>query len=147
MNAYSFFLHLHSGFRYVVFLLVLLAIASAWLRWLGKQPYTEANRKLNLFALISMHTQLLIGLVLYFLSPLVQFGSQTMKQADTRYWTVEHLTAMIIAIILVTIGHGKSKKNMTPAGKHQSIAIYYTAALLIIIATIMLSNRSLLGMS
>ncbi len=147
MNAYSFFLHLHSGFRYIVFLLVLLAIASAWVRWLGKQPYSEGNRKLNLFALISMHTQLLIGLVLYFLSPLVQFGSQTMKQPDTRYWTVEHLTAMIIAIILVTIGHSKSKKSTTPTGKHQSIAIYYTAALLIIIATIMLSNRSLLGMS
>jgi hypothetical protein len=147
MNAYSFFLHLHSGFRYIVLLLVLLAILIAWAGWLGKKSYSEGNRKLNLFALISVHTQFLIGLILYFLSPLVQFNSQTMKQPDTRYWTVEHLTAMIIAIVLITIGHSKSKKNTTPGGKHQSIAIYYTAALLIIIATIILSKRGLLGVS
>jgi len=110
MNAYSFFLHLHSGFRYVVFLLVLLAIASAWVRWLGKQPYSEDQPKIEPICSDLNAYALLYGLILYFLSPLVQFGSQTMKQPDTRYWTVEHLTAMIIAIILVTIGHSKSKK-------------------------------------
>ena len=147
MNAYSFFLHLHSGFRYIVLLLVLLAIIRAWNDWLGKKSYSEGNRKLNLFTMISMHTQLLIGLILYFLSPFVQFNSQTMKQFDTRYWTVEHLTAMIIAIILITIGHSKSKKIALPEGKHKAIAIYYTLALVIVIVTIILSKRALLGMS
>jgi hypothetical protein len=147
MNAYSFFLHLHSGFRYIVLLLVLLAIIRAWADWLGKKSYSEGNRKLNLFAMISLHTQLLIGLVLYFLSSHVQFNSETMKNSDIRYWTVEHLTAMIIAIILVTIGHSKSKKITLPEGKHKTIAIYYTLALLIIVVTIILSKRGLLGMS
>jgi Na+-driven multidrug efflux pump len=147
MNAYSFFLHLHSGFRYIVLLLVLLAILIAWAGWLGKKSYSEGNRKLNLFALISVHTQFLIGLILYFLSPLVQFNSQTMKDPDTRYWTAEHLTAMIIAIVLITIGHSKSKKIILPEGKHKTIAVFYTVALLIIIATIILSKRGLLGAS
>jgi hypothetical protein len=147
MNAYSFFLHLHSGFRYIVLLLVLLAIIRAWADWLGKKSYSEGNRKLNLFAMISLHTQLLIGLVLYFLSSHVQFNSETMKNSDIRYWTVEHLTAMIIAIILVTIGHSKSKKITLPEGKHKTIAIYYTLALLIIVVTIILSKRGLFGMS
>ena len=91
MTLYSFFLHLHSGFRYIVLLLVLVAIIRAWADWLGKKAYSEGNRKLNLFAMISMHTQLLIGIVLYFISPFVQFNSHTMKDATTRYWTVEHL--------------------------------------------------------
>ena len=147
MTAYSFFLQLHSGFRYIVLLLVLLAIIRAWADWLGKKSYSEGNRKLNLFAMISLHTQLLIGLVLYFLSSHVQFNSETMKNSDIRYWTVEHLTAMIIAIILVTIGHSKSKRITLPEGKHKTIAIYYTLALVIIVVTIVLSKRGLFGMS
>src|ERR1700761_8998839 len=107
---YSFLLHLHSGLRYIVLLLVLLAIIRAWADWLGQKPYSEGQRKLNLFAMISVHTQLLIGFILYFVSPFVHFGSDTMKDATTRYWTVEHLTAMIIAIAIITIGHRKSKK-------------------------------------
>jgi uncharacterized membrane protein SirB2 len=146
-SLYSFFLHIHSGLRYVVLLLVLLAIVRAWADWLGKKPYSNGNRLLNLFAMISVHTQLLFGIVLYFVSPFVQFNSQTMKDANTRYWTVEHLTMMLIAIILITIGHSKSKKIVMPEGKHKTIALYYTIALLIIIAGIVVSKRGLLGMS
>jgi len=147
MSAYQFFLYLHSGFRYIVLLLLLAAIIRAWADWLGKKPYSEGNRKLNLFTMISLHTQLVIGFVLYFLSPFVQFNSSTMKVHDTRYWTVEHLTAMIIAIALVTIGHSRSKKAALPEGKHKAIAIFYTVGLLIIIANIILSQRGLLSMT
>lgn len=147
MSAYVFFRYLHSGLRYVVLLLLLLAIIRAWADWLGNKPYSEGNRKLNLFTLISVHTQLLVGLVLYFLSPFVKFSSETMKDNTLRYWTVEHITAMIIAIILITIGHSRSKRAATPSGKHKQIAIFYTVALAIIAATIMLSGRGLLGMT
>src|ERR1700744_6326380 len=101
MNAYEFFKNLHSGFRYVVFIMVVLAIIQSVLGWLGKKPYTEVNRRVNLFALISAHTQLLIGIVLYFLSPNVQFNSDTMKNDTTRYFTVEHWLGMLIAIVLI----------------------------------------------
>src|ERR1700761_2146102 len=102
MNAYSFVLQLHSIFRYVVVVLVLLAIIQALLGWLGKRPYQPLNKKINLFAMISAHTQLLIGIVLYFLSPNVQFNGDTMKNEITRYYTVEHWVMMIIAIALIT---------------------------------------------
>lgn len=147
MNAYSFFKELHSGFRYIVLILLLIAIIRAWADWMGKKPYSEGNRKLNLFTMISVHTQLLFGLVLYFLSPFVQFTGEMMKQRDSRYWTVEHLTAMIIAIILITIGHSKSKKAALPEAKHKAIAIFYTLGLVIIVATIILSQRGLLTMT
>lgn len=147
MTLYSFLLHLHSGFRYIVLLLVLLAIIRAWLGWLGKVAYSESHRKLNLFALISVHTQLLIGILLYFVSPFVRFGSDTMKDATTRYWTVEHLTGMLIAIALITIGHARSKRGATSDAKHKSIAVCYTLALIIIAIIIIFSKRGLLGMS
>jgi len=119
----------------------------AWAGWLGKKSFSEGQRKLNLFTLISVHTQLLIGLVLYFLSPFVQFNSQTMKDDTTRYWTVEHLTAMIIAIVLITVGHSKSKKAALPEGKNKAIAVFYTLALVIVIVTIILAKRGLFGMT
>src|ERR1700748_4002664 len=125
MDTYVIIKQLHSGFRYIVFLLVLVAIIQSLLGWLSQKPYTELNRKINLFALISAHTQLLIGIVLYFLSPLVQFNSGTMKNDVTRYFTVEHWFGMLIAIAIFTIGHSKSKKAATPEAKHRTIAVFY----------------------
>jgi uncharacterized membrane protein len=145
MSAYEIVKDLHDYFRYVVFVLVLLAIIQSLMGWLGKSPYTELNRKINLFALISAHTQLLIGIVLYFLSPLVQFNSDTMKNDTTRYFTVEHWLGMIIAIILITIGHSKSKKLVLPEAKHKTIAIFYLIALLLIIGTIIAGHLPVLG--
>ncbi|WP_259065667.1 cytochrome B [Mucilaginibacter sp. X4EP1] len=145
MNAYEFFKDLHSGFRYVVFIMVVLAIIQSLLGWLGKKPYTEVNRRVNLFALISAHTQLLIGIVLYFLSPNVQFNSGTMKNDVTRYFTVEHWVMMIIAIVLITIGHSKSKKAILPEVKHKTIAIFYIIAFLIIIGAIVAGHLPVIG--
>ena len=145
MNAYEFFKDLHSGFRYVVFIMVVSAIIQSVLGWLGKKPYTEVNRRVNLFALISAHIQLLIGIVLYFLSPNVQFNSSTMKTETTRYFTVEHWLMMVIAIVLITIGHSKSKKIALPEGKHKTIAIFYIIAFLIIIGAIVAGHLPVIG--
>lgn len=140
---YNFLLHAHSGFRYVVGILLIIAIIVAFAGWLGKSGYSEGNRKLNLFTLISAHIQLLLGLALYFVSPFVQFNADTMKNDTARYWTVEHITMMIIAIVLITIGHSKSKKALTPDAKHKTIAIFYTIALIIIVLAICMSKRGL----
>ena len=133
--------HLHSGLRYVVLLLLILAIISAISGLAGKKPYTEGNRKLNLFTLISGHIQLLIGLALYAMSSMVTFNdmSNVMKTAYLRYWTVEHISMMVLAIILITVGHSKSKKAMDASAKHKSIAVFYTIALVIILAAIMMA--------
>lgn len=138
---YNFLLHAHSGFRYVVGVLLIVAVIVAIAGWLGKSNYSEGNRKLNLFTLISAHIQLLLGLVLYFVSPFVKFSSETMKDDTLRYWTVEHITMMIIAVVLITVGHSKSKKAVSPVAKHKNIAIFYTIALIIIILAIYMSKR------
>jgi len=119
----------HSGWRYLVLILLVLAIVQALSGWLGKKPYTEGNRKINLFTLIFVHTQVLIGLVLYFLSPLVKAG--------INYWKMEHISMMIFAAILVTIGNARSKKGDDATAKHRGVALYFTLALIVIIAAIM----------
>jgi hypothetical protein len=142
MNLYSFLQHLHSGFRYIVIALILAAIIGSLVGWIGQKAYTNGNRKLNLFAMISAHTQLLIGIVLYFVSPLVMFDKAVMKNPVGRYFTVEHWVIMLIAIALITIGHSKSKKGIDSEAKHKSIVIFYFLALVIILAGIILIPRS-----
>lgn len=129
---YTGLLHLHSILRYVVLILVLISIFQAITA--GNKPYTEANKKVNLFALISAHTQLLIGLVLYFISPKVNFSQ--MSDSITRYWNVEHISMMILAIVLITIGYSKSKKAIEAKAKHRAIYIYYTIAIVVVLLAI-----------
>ena len=142
---YIVFKYLHSGFRYIVFLLMLAAIIQSLIGWLGKKPYTGGNKRINLFALISAHTQLLIGIILYFLSPYVQFNSGTMKDPVTRYFTVEHWVMMLIAIALITVGYSRSKKAVFPEARHKAVAIYYIIAFLIILGAILAGHLPVLG--
>lgn len=149
MNTYLILKHLHSGWRYVVLALILIAIIAAFAGWFGKNNYTNGNRKLNLFAMISMHIQLLIGLVLYFISPKVNLGDfgGAMKDSVSRYWAVEHIMMMIIAVVLITIGHSKSKKALTGVNKHKAVAIFYTISLIIILVAISMSGYPILAMT
>lgn len=128
MNFYQILRSAHSGWRYLVLILLVLAVVQALAGWLGKKPYTEGNRKLNVFTLIFVHTQILFGLILYFISPLVEAG--------IRYWKMEHIGMMILAAILVTVGNARSKRIEDGTGKHRIIALYFGLALIVIIAAI-----------
>jgi len=139
----------HSGWRYVVVILLVLAFVQALSGWLGKKPYTEGNRKLNVFALISAHIQFLFGLVLYFLGEWFKGDSSI---ALTRYWKMEHISMMIFAIILITVGNARSKRGDDAAVKHRSIALYFGLALVLIVAAVVAMvkadpTRSYFGLS
>lgn len=146
---YSTLLGLHSGLRYIVLILLVLALVGAIIGLFGKKAYTEGNRKINLFAMIFTHTQFLVGLILYFFSPMVNYSNmgEAMKDAMTRYWTVEHSVMMLFAIVLITVGHSRSKKASEAFNKHRSVALYYGLAVLVIVVAIYQSGRPLLGMS
>jgi len=144
---YTTLLGLHSGLRYIVLLLLAIALLLAVVGLFGKKPYTQTNRKLNLFAMIATHIQFLVGLIIYFFSPLVNYSNmgQAMKDTMTRYWTVEHSVMMLFAIILITLGHSRSKKAADSFNKHRSIALYYGLAVLVIVVAIYQSGRPILG--
>lgn len=139
MSIYEILKNAHSGWRYVVLVLLILAVVNALTGWMGNKTYTEGNRKFNVFTLISAHIQLVFGLVLYFLSPLTK---GPMADAMYRYWKVEHISMMVIAIILITVGNAKSKKDITAVAKHKNIAIFFGLALVIIVAAIFMMVNS-----
>ena len=107
----------------------------------SKKPYTDTDNKLGLGLFISTHLQLLLGLILFFISPAVQFSGDAMKDPTTRYWLVEHNTAMIIAIVFITLARTTSKKMVTSGDKHKRMLIFNLIALVIIIAAISISGR------
>lgn len=146
---YKLFLETHSGFRYVVMILLIAALINAFAGWFGGRNYSKNNQRLNLFTLISAHIQLLLGIILYFLSPFVALNNMgaAMKDNTLRYWTVEHIFMMIIAIVLITVGYSKSKKLLNSAAKHRTIAVFFGLAFIIIIAAIVMSGRGLLTMT
>lgn len=125
----------HSGMRYIILLLVIVAIGNA-LMSKNKGNYSKKDKMINLFAMVFLHIQLLVGLALYFMSPKVQFVSGFMKEAVLRFYAVEHVLLMLIGITLVTIGRSKAEKAELAERKHQLISRYYALGLIIIFLAI-----------
>ena len=101
---YNALLVTHSYLRYILLILLIVVIITSLMGLINKKPYTSTDNKLSLFLFISTHLQLLLGLILFFVSPAVEFSGDAMKDSTARYWLVEHNTAMIIAIVLITLG-------------------------------------------
>jgi hypothetical protein len=131
----------HSGLRWIAVLLLLLAIINAF----TAKNYEKKHRLVNLFTMITFHTQLVLGIILYFLSDKVQFTEGWMKQAMYRFYGMEHLTGMLLAIIAITIGHSKSKKAADAASKFKAIKLWYVLALILVVAFIPWPFRTELG--
>ena len=123
----------HSGLRWVVLALMIYAIFNALRK---KDFYAKSDRLLNMFAMVSLHIQLVIGLILYFTSAKVSIVEGWMKNQLLRFYGMEHISLMIIAIILVTIGHAKAKRASEPAKKHKTILLFYAIGLILILASI-----------
>jgi len=125
----------HSGLRWVALLLLVVAIFNA-LSSKGKGKYEKKDKMLNLFAMIVLHIQLLIGLVLYFISPNVKFIEGWMKVKQLRFYGMEHLLIMVIAIAVITIGRKKAENASNIAVKHGTIVKWFTIGLILILAGI-----------
>ncbi len=139
---YTAFLHLHSFWAYLVLLLIILATFNAIFGWAGKRSYAPKDFRISLFALIATHIQLLLGLILFFVSPQVRWFSgnvdmgSIMSNPTLRLYNVEHPLLMIVAVILITIGYSRHKKKLASSPKFKSLSIFYSLALLATLAMI-----------
>lgn len=130
----------HSGLRWIALGLLIYAILNALRK---KDSYEKSDRLMNMFTMVSLHIQLVLGLILYFTSSKVSFVDGWMKNQLLRFYGMEHILLMIIAIVLVTIGHGKAKRAIDSSKKHKTIVVYYTIAFILILASIPWPFRNL----
>ncbi len=133
---------IHSKWAYLVLLVLILATFNALIKFFGDKEFDAKDFRISLFALITMHIQLLIGIILFFMkdyfSTIEQVGGmgEVMKNSALRNLIVEHPLTMIIAVALVTIGYSKHKKKLTSKPKFKLLAIFYTLALVLVLAKI-----------
>lgn len=132
----------HSGMRYIILILLLLAVVFASQTRSGKRPFEGATKKTGMFTMILIDIQLLMGLVMYFFFLASQTNFKMGKLKDQlevssfRSIAVEHFIGMMIAVVLIHLGYAKAKKalNAEEAGKKQFL--FYLIALIIILLSI-----------
>ena len=136
LTMYTFLQKFHSGWAYVALLLLVIAVANAIIGATSKKEFTPKDRLISLLGLIGIHVQLLIGLILYFVSPLGSDSLGNMKDAAVRLTSLEHPLINIIGIILITVGWSKHKKKNTSTAKFRTISVFYGIGLLLILSRI-----------
>lgn len=127
---YKGLLDLHNVLRWAILLLLVIVLIQAFAK-------SRGIRRSSLWLLICAHVTLIIGLYQWFTGQLglkiiqdMGFG-EVMKDSASRFWAIEHIAGMLIAIIMITVARGKAKVlNYNAAGW------LYLIALIIILVTI-----------
>ena len=137
---YAYILAVHSLMRWLVLAGVLLALYRAYKGWLSKAPYTAFDNRLRHYSATAAHIQLVLGLWLYVISPVTTYFLHHFNEAvhdrELRFFGMEHITMMLLAIIVITITSILSKRRQNDTAKFKTWALGYTLALLIIISSV-----------
>ncbi|MBK7764233.1 MAG: hypothetical protein IPI46_12955 [Bacteroidetes bacterium] len=133
---------LHSVLRWLLLIVLIVAVYKAFTGMQNKSAFTDSDNKSGLLLTILTDSQLIIGLVLYFMGPwgLKNIQNQgmavVMKDGFQRFFAVEHILMMLIAIVLIHVGRAKSKKANDDVAKHKMAFWFYFIALVLILASI-----------
>jgi heme A synthase len=138
---YPHLLALHNAIRWIVLLAALIAVAVAGSGWNGTKPATPTFRRWTVVFVIAMDLQFLLGLILYLIaSPIPRMAFQNMavamKDHELRFFTVEHTTYMLIAVISAHVGAVLSRKAQTDRTKYRGATIAFAVSLLLMLAGI-----------
>jgi len=138
---YTGLLHLHNTLRWIILLAALITLLKYFIGWFSQKPWEKSDNILGAVFTGLMDLQLLTGVILYaFVSPVTQAAFQdfgaAMKNADLRFYAVEHAIMMLIAVVLVHIGRIKSKKATASKAKFAHSLLFFGIAYIIILAAI-----------
>jgi hypothetical protein len=135
-------LHLHNFLRWFVIIFAIWTIIKTMGGLGGNKPFTKSEKRPAMLLMIVCDIQLLLGLVLYFTGAwgIKNIQNQgmgpVMKDSMQRFWAVEHLAGMLIAIVLIHIGYASVKKTMPDGAKYKKVFWLTLVAFIIIFATI-----------
>jgi Ca2+/Na+ antiporter len=140
---YLILLHAHSILRWILMFLLLYSIVVSLWKWLSKSTFTKSDSLAAAITVHMSHLQLLLGFILYFISSKVMFSKDAMISPIVRFFTVEHISMMVIAIALLTIGNIQSKKTEDNRKKAKLIFWWFFVALIVIMAAIPWPSKGL----
>jgi hypothetical protein len=130
-------LHLHNVLRWVVLIAALLALINAYTGWFSGRAFARRDRTLGAVFTGSLDLQLLIGVVLYLVSPLVQGALGNMSAAmgtrELRFFALEHASIMLLAVILAHVGGVMARRAAGDTAKFRQQAVWFTLSALAIV--------------
>ena len=135
--------HLHSGLAYLALAALVIVMIYALIGSLGGREFTEKDRKFAMIGFILAHIQLLVGLILYFVSPLgfsLLTGGGAMGDKVAILTSLEHPVINILAIIIISVGYIRAKKMTESRARFRSIYMMYAIGLVLILSRIPWSN-------
>jgi pimeloyl-ACP methyl ester carboxylesterase len=135
--------HLHSGLAYLALAALVIVMIYALIGSLSGREFTEKDRKFAMIGFILAHIQLLVGLILYFVSPLgfsLLTGGGAMGDKVARLTALEHPVINILAIIIISVGYIRAKKMTESRARFRSIYMFYAIGLVLILSRIPWSN-------
>lgn len=136
---YNILLVIHNILRWGVLIAGIYAIIKAAQGVMNKTEFSQTYNRSQLIFVMTCHTQLLLGLILYFISPAVDAAFKSgmmMKDSALRFVAVEHIATMIIAIALIQVGRTLSKKATNDLSKHKIALRYFAIGMILILSRI-----------
>jgi len=132
---YSILVAVHNYLHYLLLFLLIFLVGRSFYCWQRKTAYNVTTDKISLYLFIVTHTQLLLGLILYAISPFVHLKDfkTAIHQPAERFWTVEHISLMLVAIVLISVARISIKKMPEDESKHKRLFFLNTLALLLIL--------------
>ncbi|CCH55116.1 hypothetical protein BN8_04351 [Fibrisoma limi BUZ 3] len=137
---YNILLPVHSYLRWLVLLTLIGTLLAALHGWLTNRPYSKVDGALRSAATSIAHLQLLIGFVLYFKSPITSYFranfSAVAGSLEFSFFGLIHISLMLLAVVVLTLGSSFGRRAETALAKHRTVALYFLAALIVILIAI-----------
>jgi hypothetical protein len=136
---YSFLRDTHSLLRWIVIIACFWALMRVWGGFFGRSEWTRKDKAAGLVFTSLLNVQLILGLILYAISPITRMAmanfAAAMKDSALRFFAVEHLAGMLLAVVVAQVGYSISKRAPTDRGKFLRAAIFYSIAGVLILAS------------
>lgn len=131
---------IHSIVRWLLLIMLACAIYRASRGYKNSRPFSKTDNFIRHTTATIAHIQLIVGILLYAKSPVVKhflIHPQVYKgNTDPLFFGVFHIAAMLVAIVLVTVGSSLAKRKSTDAEKFKTMLIWCCVALFIILIAI-----------
>jgi len=134
--------HLHNLLRWIILILLVISVVKSYTGWKSGKAFSEGDKKIWLFTMIAGHVTLLIGLYQWLagryglMTHVRPEGTSMMKDTFYRFFQLEHPLTMIVAILLITMGHGVAKKHFSDSEKYRKgFQLFLLALVLILLRT------------
>jgi hypothetical protein len=137
---YTTILALHSWIRWIALIAGIGATITAMRGSSGPSGDSQLDRW-GLALVTALDVQMLLGLIMYLaVSPIMDairanFGA-AMKDPVARFWAVEHIGSMLVAVIIVHVGRVLGRKTTNPDSKRMKLFVCFGIATVLMLLSI-----------